>query len=168
MNIPGHDHAELLEKANWFHLKHSEEEKMNYTTVSFSLLICHLLKKNIKNRFDASKPRLYRGYFPIIKNQGSHKECFEIGNCEGTFESHQSKYDASSVASLMLEPAQWPQFEKEMSESEEFRKTIRAEYEVYHMVARVLIECIAKGLKIDVQEFRKRTNKTVATFRLIF
>ena len=132
----------------------------------FIALFCHLLK-NIKNRFDASKPRLYRGYFPIIKNQGSHKECFEIGNFEGTFEDHQSKYDASSVASLMLEPAQWPQFEKEKSESEEFRKTIRAEYEVYHMVARVLIECIAKGLKIDVEEFRKRTDKTCATFRLI-
>ncbi|CBY34089.1 unnamed protein product [Oikopleura dioica] len=149
VNIPGHDDAELLEKANWFHLKHSEQEKMKYTT----------------NRFDPSTPRLYRGYFPIIKNQGSHKECFEIGIVEGTFEDHQAKYDTSSVASLMLEPAQWPQFEKESSQ--EFRKTVRAEYEVYHMVARVLIECISKGLKIDIEEFRKRTDKTCATFRLI-
>ena len=45
----------------------------------------------------------------------------------------------------MLEPAQWPEFEKEEAESLEFRKTVRAEYEVYHLVAKVLMECIAKG-----------------------
>lgn len=132
----------------------------------FITLFCNLFK-TIQRRFDASKARLFRGYFPIIKNQGSHKEGFEIGRCEGSFEDHQSKYDASSVASLLLEPAQWPQYEKEKSKSEDFRKTIRAEYEVFHMVARVLIECIAKGLKVDVEEFRKRTDKTPATFRLI-
>lgn len=138
---------------------------MKYTTVSFFSLLSDWLK-NIQSRFDPSTPRLYRGYFPIIKNQGSHKECFEIGDFEGTFEDHQAKHNTSSVASLMLEPAQWPQFEKESSQ--EFRKTVRAEYEVYHMVARVLIECISKGLNIDIEEFRKRTDKTCATFRLIY
>ncbi|CAG5110922.1 Oidioi.mRNA.OKI2018_I69.chr2.g5269.t1.cds [Oikopleura dioica] len=151
VNIPGHDQKNLLEKANWFHLGHSEEQKMTLTT----------------NRFNPATNRLYRGFFPVIKNQGSHKACFEIGNFEGSFEDHQAKHDPSSVASLMLEPAQWPEFEKEEAESLEFRKTVRAEFEVYHLVAKVLMECIAKGLNIDMEKFRSRTDKTCATFRLI-
>ena len=45
------------------HIKHATNEKMKYTTI----------------RFDPKNPKLYRGYFPIIPNKNSHKECFEIG-----------------------------------------------------------------------------------------
>ena len=57
-NIPGFDEKALLEASNWFHLGHTMIEKMKYTTV----------------RFDQSVTKMYRGYFPIIPNQNSHKE----------------------------------------------------------------------------------------------
>ena len=48
---------------------------------------------------------MYRGYFPIIPNQNSHKECFEIGQWDSTKEN----YD-SPLQKFIEDPANWPDF----------------------------------------------------------
>ena len=149
INIPGYDEVNLLRASNWFHLNHTKEEKMKYTTI----------------RFDPNVSKMYRGYFPIIPNQNSHKECFEIGQWDetkGTYE--------SPLHEFIEDPANWPEFEPKEGDtmtSAEFRQIVRAQFGVYYSAARQLLELIALELDIDMAEFDDILEGHTTTFRLI-
>jgi len=151
INIPGYNEKLLLKASNWFHLKHSTEEKMRYTTV----------------RFEKNHKRNYRGYFPIIPNQNSYKECFEIGQWD-------KDADYSTLLQTFIqEAAQWPDFDgpdftpRGGMSSIQFRETVRRQFEVYFAAARQLLELICIGLDIDQSKFDHLLENHASTFRLI-
>ena len=150
VNIPGYDEAALLRASNWFHLDHSKEEKMKYTTI----------------RFDPKVSKMYRGYFPIIPNQNSHKECFEIGQWD---ETETGSYE-SPLQQFLEDPANWPDFESREGEtmtSAEFRQIVRGQFDVYFNAARQLLQLISLELDIDMGEFDDILEGHATTFRLI-
>ena len=55
-------------------------------------------------RFDSKSERLYRGYFPVIPNQNSHKECFEIGQWDTPIDDHNQKYKDDMMLKFIEDP----------------------------------------------------------------
>ena len=116
-------------------------------------------------RFDQNVTKMYRGYFPIIPNQNSHKECFEIGQ----WDEPKSKYE-TPLQKFIEDPAIWPDFTPRPDDtmtSAEFRQIVRGQFNVYFAAARQLLELIALELGFDMAEFDDILEGHATTFRLI-
>lgn len=68
---------------------------------------------------------------------------------------------------FLTDPAQWPEFEGEDEMNTKFRNVVRNAFNVYMDTARVLLEMICLGLKMDIGEFDKILADHTSTYRLI-
>ncbi|XP_045617409.1 uncharacterized protein [Procambarus clarkii] len=125
VGVDGYDEKELLRLTRWF----------------FSLPLKERMKISRKS-FDSECKQQYRGYFPVIPNEVSHKEGFEIGLTMDT----QPPYPENLVAKIFYEKNQWPSSPSGDAETAAYFKTwMENHYQKMTEAALELMRLIAEG-----------------------
>jgi isopenicillin N synthase-like dioxygenase len=118
-NVPGFDEPQLLEAAKWFFSLTPEEKTKLYTST-----------------YNPANHNHYRGVYPFIENDPSHKEIYDIG-CNYKEVSEEEKQFT------LQEETPWPQG---LDKSEWFSNFMISHYKAMHSLGLNLMSHIAEGL----------------------
>ncbi|KAL4230299.1 hypothetical protein ACF0H5_010683 [Mactra antiquata] len=140
-NVHGIDYKGLWDCCQWFFSKPMEFKK-----------------KIMRKQWNPDNENLYRGYFPVVKDEPSRKEAFEFAR--------DVPADDNSVSAnnWFYEKSTWP----EEDGSFPFREFLQSQYEVMHVTCMELLKLCAIGLGIPENSFMDLFNpRPCSTFRIL-
>jgi isopenicillin N synthase-like dioxygenase len=115
-------------------------------------------KKLMRNFWNPESKNIYRGYFPVVDGEPSHKEGFECARDVPPGDT------SVSPKNWFYEKSVWP----DEDGSFPFKKFVQATYEVFHNTAMEILKLTAIGLGIEEDAFTGIfQDKPMSTFRLM-
>jgi len=121
--IDGYDEDELLKYTRWF-FDLPESARMGIA----------------RKHFNPNSEVRFRGYFPVDKNDSSHKEGYDLGSLEPLMESHEHEKHAN----IFYEETPWPEVE-DPEELDRFKEFSRRFYNLMTSAGLTLLELAAEG-----------------------